>query len=302
MSPTIFVVAATGTLGKALALDLKKIGWNVHATVRDPASPAARELADAGVKLFPGDWDNEKALRDGMAGCDGLFINLMPTFTDWEADLRQGKTIITIAKASGVKHLVHSTGIIKMMEDYEPNGLIHKFLVNKKLVEEAARAAGFESYTILRPASFMANWLGSKVAQYPGLVEKGTFETGFAADTTLPIVDEHDVAAFSIAAFKEPARFDGQEIEVVSEMRTVEGMLDLLSKAVGRPLKAKYLSDEEIDEKSKENVFLISQRASRTLLKYYDVDEVAKWGIPLHTFPEFLEREKAVVDKTYNRG
>ncbi|KAI8955374.1 hypothetical protein F4801DRAFT_529119 [Xylaria longipes] len=301
MSPTIFVVAATGTLGKALALDLRKIGWNVNATVRDPASPAAKELAAAGVKLFPGDWDNEKALRDGMAGCDGLFLNLMPTFTDWEADVRQGKSIISIAKASGIKQLVHSTGIIDMIEDFEPNGLVATFLKNKKLVEEAARAADFEAYTILRPAAFMVNWLAPKVSMFSGLVEKGTFETAYQPDTVLPLVDEHDVAAFSIAAFKDPARFNGQEIEIASETRTVEEILELLSQATGRQLKAQYLSDEEITEKAKENIFLVSQQASRRMIDFFNVDDVAKWGIPLHTFPEFLEREKASLEQTYNR-
>ncbi|KAH8161058.1 hypothetical protein CIB48_g7182 [Xylaria polymorpha] len=302
MSPTIFVVAATGTLGKALALDLRKTGWNVHATVRDPSSSAARELASAGVKLFPGDWDNEQALRDGMAGCDGLFLNMMPSFTDWEADARQGKTILTIAKASGVKHVVHSTGITEMVGDFEPNSLVAVFLNNKKVVEDAGRAAGFEAYTILRPAAFMANWLAPKVAMCPGLVEQGTFETAYTPDTVLPLVDEHDVAAFSIAAFKDPARFHGQEIEVVSETRTVEEILELLSQATGRTLTARYLPDDEITEKAKENIFLLGQRASRTMIRFFSVDGLAKWGVPFRTFPEFLEREKASVEQTYNRS
>ncbi|KAI1758445.1 putative NAD dependent epimerase/dehydratase [Xylaria castorea] len=300
MSRTIFVVAATGTHGKALALDLRKIGWNVHATVRNPASPAAKELANTGVKLFPGDWDNEKALRDGMAGCDGLFLNLMPSFTDWEADVRQGKTIITIAKALGIKQLVHSTGIIDMLDDFESDSLVAVLLNNKKLVEDAARAANFEAYTILRPAAFMANWLAPKLVMCPGLVENGTFETAYKADTVLPLVDEHDVAAFSIAAFKDPARFHGQEIEIASETRTVEEILQLLSQATGRQLTAQYLPDEEIPEKAKENVFLPGQQASRTMIRFFNMDDMAKWGIPLHTFPEFLEREKASVELTYN--
>ncbi|KAI0451302.1 putative NAD dependent epimerase/dehydratase [Xylaria acuta] len=302
MSPTIFVVAATGTLGKALALDLRKIGWNVHATTRRRNFLAVGELADAGVKLFPGDWDNEQALRDGMAGCDGLFLNLTPSFTDWEADVRQGKAIIAIAKASGIKHLVHSTGIIDMMEDFEPNSLLATFLNNKKLVEDAARAADFEAYTILRPASFMANWVAPKVIMYPGLAGKGTFETAYEPDTVLPLADEHDVAAFSIAAFKEPARFGGREIEIASETRTVEEVLELLSQATGRQLEARYLPDEEIDEKAKKNIFLAGQRASRTLINFFNMDEMAKWGIPLHTFPEFLQREKASVERTYHQG
>ncbi|KAI0542002.1 hypothetical protein GGR58DRAFT_368888 [Xylaria digitata] len=299
MSPTIFVVAATGTLGKALALDLRKIGWSVHATIRDPVSPAAIELASAGVKLFPGDWDNEKALKDGLAGCDGLFLNLQPSFTDWEADVRQGRNIVSIAKAAGVKHAIYSAGVNALIKDTKPDSMISKFLNNKKLIEDAARAAGFEAYTILRPASFMANWLAPKVGMYRGLTETGTFTTAFKPDTVMVSVDEHDVAAFSIAAFKDPAKFNGQDISVASETHTFEELFKSLSQAIGRPLKANYLSDEEVSALAQQDPFVEGQLAARRIIEYFNIEDVKKWGIPLHTFDEFLEREKASVQETY---
>ncbi|TGJ85033.1 hypothetical protein E0Z10_g3761 [Xylaria hypoxylon] len=301
MSPTIFVVAATGTIGKALALDLRKIGWGVHVTVRDPASPAATELASAGVKLFPGDWDDEKALKDGIAGCDGLFLNLMPSFTDWDADIRQGKNIVSIAKAAGVKHVIYSSGIKGLLKGINPNGLVSKFVSNKKIIEGAVRAAGFEAYTILRPAAFMANWLAPKVAMYRGLADTGTFHAVLKPDTVIFSVDEHDVAAFSIAAFKDPARFNGQDISVASETHTTEEVLKSLSQAIGRPIKGNYLSDEEALELAKTDPLTEGQLASRQISEHFNMEDVRKWGIPLHSFQEFLEREKASVQETYSR-
>ncbi|KAI3333443.1 hypothetical protein F4824DRAFT_513109 [Ustulina deusta] len=301
MSPTIFVVAATGTLGKALALELKKIGWNVHATVRDPDSPAAKELASAGVKLFRGDWDNEKALRDGMAGCDGLFLNLMPSFTDWEADVRQGRSIVTIAKAAGIKHAIYAAGSSSLLRRISnPDSMILKFLTNKTLIEDAIRAAGFEASTILRPSAFMANWIAPKVAvHYSGLAETGTFNTALRADSVTPWVDEYDVAAFSIAAFKDPARFNGLDIQVASVTHTTEEVVKLLSQAIGLQLKANYLSDEEISARIKNEPLLEGEVLTRSLSKDFDMEDVRKWGIPLHTFQDFLEREKASLQATY---
>ncbi|KAI3321295.1 putative NAD dependent epimerase/dehydratase [Xylariaceae sp. AK1471] len=306
MSPTIFVVAATGTIGKALALDLIKIGWNVHTTTRNLASPAAKELASAGVKVFPGDWDNQDVLRDAMAGCDGLFLNLMPSFTDLEADARQGKNILAIAKAAGVKHAIHSSGVgvntPELFDNYKPDGLLAQFLGNKKTVEDATRAAGFEAYTILRPASFMANWLAPKVFMYSGLVDTGTFTTAFRPDTVIASIDEHDLAALSIAAFKDPTKFHQQEIEVASEKHTVQEILETLSEATGRQLKGHYLTDEEILVKIKENPFLEGQFVSRNLFRFINMNEVKKWGVPLHTLKEYLKREKASVEQTYNQS
>ncbi|KAI1420121.1 hypothetical protein F5Y12DRAFT_161398 [Xylaria sp. FL1777] len=300
MSPTLFVVAATGTLGKALALDLRKIGWNVHATVRNPASPAAKDLASAGVKLFPGDWNNEKALKDGLTGCDGLFLNLQPDFTDWDADVRQGRSIIAIAKAAGVKHAVYSSGNTASVALLAEDSIVAKFLNNKKLIDEAVQAAGFESHTILRPAAFMANWLAPKVAMYTGLAETGTFQTALRPDTVIPLVDEHDVAAFSIAAFKDPIRFNGADIPVVSVTHTTEEILKVLSQATGLSLKANYLSDEEVSARVKGEPLLEGQVLTRSMIKYYNMEELKKWGVPLHTFQDFLDREKAHLQETYS--
>ncbi|KAI1129666.1 hypothetical protein F5Y10DRAFT_290726 [Nemania abortiva] len=303
MSPTIFVVGATGTLGKALALDLRKIDWNVHTTVRDPASSAAKELASAGVKLFAGSWDDEAVLRDAIAGCEGLFLNLVPNFTDAEADVRQGKSLIAIAKAAGVKHVVHSTSITEpIAKRFEPDNPVAIFLNNKTAVENIARAAGFEAYTILRPATFMANWLAPKVYfMHPGVTETGTFKTGWRPDTVVPFVDEHDVAAFAIAAFKDPSRFRGQDIAVASGLYTAEETLKLLSQATGRQIKADYLSNEDLRTNYKDNPILQSQLETRTMSDHYDMDDIRKWGMPLHSFQEYLEREKAIVEQTYNQ-
>ncbi|KAI0421491.1 hypothetical protein F5X98DRAFT_245525 [Xylaria grammica] len=301
MSPTIFVVAATGTLGKALALELRKIGWGVHATVRDPSSPAAAELASSGVKLFPGNWDNENALKEALAGCDGLFLNLMPSFTDWDADVRQGRNIVSIAKAAGVKHAIYSAGADYLAEGIGPDSLVAKFLGNKKLIEAAVRDAGFETYTILRPSSFMANWLAPKVSMYRGLTETGTFTTALRPDTVMVSVDEYDVAAFSIAAFKDPVRFSGQAIPVASQKHTIEELFASISHALGRPLKLKYLSDEEASALAPEDPFIEAQIMTRVMSDHYNMEDVRSWGIPLHTFEEFLEREKASLKETYSR-
>ncbi|KAI0965890.1 hypothetical protein F4678DRAFT_310453 [Xylaria arbuscula] len=298
MAPTIFIVGVTGTLGKALALDLRNIEWNVHATVRDPSAPAAKTLEAAGVKLFPGDWDDEKALKDGLAGCDGLFLNLMPSFADWDANVRQGKSIVTIAKAAGVKHAIYAAGN-SASQYVDANSMVSILLGKKKLIGEAVRTAGFDAYTFVRPSAFMANWLAPKVAMYRGLAETGTFQTALRPDTVMPLVDEHDVAAFSIAVFRDPAKFNGLDLPVASQSLTTEEILKLLSEATGLHLKANYLPEEEIAARIKNEPLLDGQLNSRALHELYDLEEIKKWGIPLHTFQEFLEREKADLQATY---
>ncbi|KAI8623269.1 putative NAD dependent epimerase/dehydratase [Xylariaceae sp. FL1651] len=307
MSPTVFVVAATGTLGKALALDLIKIGWNVNTTTRNPESSAAKELVSAGVKVFTGDWDNQGILRDAMVGCDGLFLNLVPNPKDWEAETLQGKNILALAKSAGIKHAIYSSSVAtdapERLPHYEPNGLLAKVIRSKATIEEETRNAGFEAYTILRPTNVMANWLPPKVlGMYRGLVETGTFDTALESNVPLAIVDEHDLAAFAIAAFKDPAKFHQQEIVVASETQTLDEILAILSQATGRQLKANYLSDEEIQAKMKEEIMLLAQFSTRGMIKFVNMDEVKKWGVPLHTMNEYVVREKARVVQTYKKS
>ena len=56
--PEILVLGATGAQGGAVARHLLAAGWPVRALVRDPSKPAARALAEAGVAVQAGDFDD----------------------------------------------------------------------------------------------------------------------------------------------------------------------------------------------------------------------------------------------------
>jgi uncharacterized protein YbjT (DUF2867 family) len=86
---TVYVCSATGCQGGALARELLKLGWDVHATTRNIGSPEAIALQAAGVQLAEGDWDNTEVLRGSIAGCDKLFLCLLPNWEDPSCERRQ---------------------------------------------------------------------------------------------------------------------------------------------------------------------------------------------------------------------
>lgn len=169
-SPTIFVVSATGTVGDAVARLARNHNWTVHATTRDINSPSAKSLSSIGVKLSQGDWDDEAALEKGIAGSDFIFMNFFPDFLDLSHELRQAEGILTIAKAAGVRHVIYSSAFTvldsvaaKKYSHLTKDSLATKVIASKQAIEESVKSFGFESWTIIRPGFFMANFLLPKV-------------------------------------------------------------------------------------------------------------------------------------------
>ncbi len=66
-----FVTGATGFIGGRLVGQLREVGHEVRALVRDPSR--AQHLAEQGVELCPGDIRDPTTMRGPMEGVDGVF-------------------------------------------------------------------------------------------------------------------------------------------------------------------------------------------------------------------------------------
>ncbi|KAK9414461.1 hypothetical protein SUNI508_11171 [Seiridium unicorne] len=301
--PTVCVFGATGSQGGALAHQLRGLNWNVRAIVRTLSDPNSEALKAAGVQLTHGDWDNNEALQVAISGCDKLFLCLLPDFEDQDRERRQATNIVKIAHASGVKQVVASTSLTSfVLEDglLEPGSLMHRHSASKKAIEQAVADGGFDYWTFLRPAFFMANFLEPKVARYPEPRDHGTWTTSMTPESELALVDHVDIAKFAIAAFQDPERFNGKAIGLASELLTVQQTLDQLGTSIGRPLRAIFLTDEELAEarKKKSNVFTNSQPSLRLMANYVNLEQLAD-TVTLTTFKQFLDREQSNVKATY---
>ena len=301
--PKVFVCGATGTQGGALIEKLVEHGSEIHAITRSIKSGIAQKLTSLGVALTEGDFDNEESLRKSIAGCTTLFLNLIPNHTNPTVELDQAQRVLSIAKESGVEHVIYTSILgatnTKHMPHLDPNSLLGKMLSTKEAIENEVRQANFAHWTILRPGNFMSNYLDPLVRMYQGLVETGTFTTAFSRETIIRMVDPNDIGQFAAAAAMHPVKFDRKEIEIMSETMRVEEVLRDLSAATGRDLKANFLSEEELKEQIPRNPLLGAQIALRGMPQLVKPEQVKCWGIELGTFARFLEREKARVEETY---
>ncbi|KAJ4253883.1 hypothetical protein NW762_010281 [Fusarium torreyae] len=302
-APTVFVVAATGTQGSAVCRQLRQLDWAVHATVRNIDSANAQALAKLGVTLNQGDWDDENALNAGLKGCNKLFMVFMPNYTDLDDERVWAQRILRLAKENGISDIVYSSSISADAPEKRtllpPKHILPKSLFVKNVIEGLVKRAGFTHWTIVRPGFFMTNLLDPKVRIYRELFEQNTWLTALTPESKLNLIDPEDIAKFAVAALRDPARFHGHGIDLVSERLNPVQMMEALSAASGRELKAAFYTEEEIAQNIDKNPFIGASLFLRDSEQLVDAEKVKVWGIPMGTFKGFLARENAAVRKTY---
>ena len=109
----IAVVGATGAQGGGLAraiLAEPDGEFAVGALTRDPGSPKAKELADAGAEVVAADLDDQAALRAAFDAVHGAYL-VTNYWADMSAEheIAQAANGARAAKAAGIQHLIWST-------------------------------------------------------------------------------------------------------------------------------------------------------------------------------------------------
>ncbi|KAI1655886.1 NAD(P)-binding protein [Daldinia decipiens] len=250
---TFLVTLATGQQGRATIAALLKGGAKIHAVVRDPTKPAARELESQGVVLFKGSNEDIDVFRNAAKGCKGVYLNLV----SWPDNLdpgRQAADILKVCKEAGIEHVVASTsGWVGSREKWD-NPLnrsewLKGFCKNDALVEDAVRRSGIRYLTILRPFWFHSNYLPPVVQVfYPELVEGGELVHSFKPGVVFPHINVDDIGRFAAMALFDPATFDGEEIELASQNLTIEDVANAIAKATGKHIAVRARTLEETDD------------------------------------------------------
>lgn len=83
---------------------------------------------------------------------------------------------------------------------------------------------------------------------YPDLPTKNVLAHRYNETTVMPYFSEEDVGMFAVAAFNEPEKFRGEEIELGSESLRIGEVLEKLRKVWGKDVLEKKLTVEEAAE------------------------------------------------------
>jgi uncharacterized protein YbjT (DUF2867 family) len=244
------VTAATGQQGGATARALLADGRTTRVLVRDPDSAAAKALAAAGAEMVVGDLDDPASLRAACTGARAVFSMQSPvwgaTGMDSETERGRGSNLVEAALASGVETFVHSSvsgvghhrevagwaeGEWSAFEDYWENKLFTCDLV---------RNAGFQSFTLVLPSTFMNHQMFD-----PANFVENRLLTVIAADKLIPLIAVEDIGKASAAAMTDPDRFNGVDLDLAGDLLTMNQVVEVMSRVDGQHYEAVSASIDE---------------------------------------------------------
>ena len=300
---SILVMGATGKQGGSVVRALLKAGRSVRAFVRDPDSLTAQALAAQGVDVVKGDFHDPASLDAALAGMDGVFsVQVGSQPSEPQAEIQAGKALVEAAHRANVRMIVHTSvaraGDHENFVGWNEGRWEPLYWKNKAAVNELVKTQGFRHWVILKPAMIMEDIVPPQAdIQFPTLRERGRFETAIAADTRIDWIAVDDIGAFAAAAFAEPERFHGHEIDLAAESVTLPEVAAKITKATGKPVSAITLSEEETLAKPYGELMFKHESWNNVEGYKVDLDAVRSWGVPLTTLDQFIHqhRDKFVI-------
>ncbi|MFD7135749.1 NmrA/HSCARG family protein [Streptomyces sp. NPDC059894] len=221
----ILVLAATGGQGRAVTDALLGRRARVRALVRDPDRKAARELAAQGVDVMAGSLSDRESLAAAMNGVASVFAFTTPFEAGTEAEVGQGRAILSAATQERVPHLVFSS----VAGADQDSGVPH---FDSKARIERELADGDVPYTILGPTYFFDNALGGAER-----IVSGHLDLPLPPDRPLQQLARRDLGAFAAEVLVDPASYVGRRIELASDAPTPTQMAASFSVALGREVR-----------------------------------------------------------------
>jgi uncharacterized protein YbjT (DUF2867 family) len=245
---SILVTGATGKQGGAVAKHLLQSNFHIRVLVRNLESPVAKSLANKGVEIVRGDFDDYESLERACTGVHGVFSVQTFTEDDFELEVRQGTAIAKAAKASGVEHFVYSSVGSANRQTNVPH------FDSKSKIEEYIQEIGIP-FTILRPVFLMENW---EMFGRDSIL-KGTLVQPLKPETKLQQVSVNDVGAFAAMAFEKPSEWMGRAVDLAGDEMTMTETAAIFSRVIARPVNYVQLPWEQFQQFAGEELTIMYQ-------------------------------------------
>jgi uncharacterized protein YbjT (DUF2867 family) len=224
----ILIAGATGAVGRHLVLELKTRRAPLRVLTRDPDK--ARALLGQ-VDCAVGDVSRPETVAKALSGIEAAFLlsPLDPSLPAWEAGFARA------AKKAGVKRLVKLSAL---GADASSSAAIARWHGE---AEEEVKRSGVP-FTLLRPAAFYQNFLGSADS-----IRRGTLAAPMGT-ARIAMVDARDVGAAAAAALISPSSFEGATLTLTgpAPLSYAEAAA-VMSRGLGRPVAYSNIAPEDAE-------------------------------------------------------
>jgi uncharacterized protein YbjT (DUF2867 family) len=213
---------------------------------RKPESPAAAALAERGVTIVKGDFEDEKGLERAARGVDTVFAMSTPYEGGEKTETREGINIVGAAAKVGVKHLVYTS----VAGADRASGIPH--FDSKFEVEKEIRRSGVP-FTIIAPVFFMENFLADWMAAG---IAKGSISMALPATRRLQQVAVADIAQFAALVIERRESFLGKRIDIASDELTPTTAAAIISEVSGRRIEYTALPIDAMRQINKDQALM----------------------------------------------
>ncbi|MBM7115048.1 NmrA/HSCARG family protein [Archangium primigenium] len=288
-STPVLVVGATGKQGGAVARALLARGQAVRALVRDPHSPGAQALKALGAELVRGDLQDTASLREACAGVRAVFS--MPPLTletvGTDAERVMGANLVRAAKEAGVPQFVHTS--VSGAGDFQRNAPGWKegrwdvhYWESKASIEALVRDAGFRSWTVLKPAFFMENFVRPSALFAHGTGDR--LMTVLKPQTVIALIAVKDIGEAGAAALLAPEKFHRVELELAGERLTMTDIARILGEAWNVSPEAPDITPEEALAQGMPPAFVKNYQQLNEVGSPATPEQARSLGLPLTDF------------------
>ncbi|KAB5591412.1 NmrA family containing protein [Ceratobasidium theobromae] len=232
----IAVCGATGTQGGSVISHLQRDGsFDIRALTRNPSSPRAKELAKSGVQVVRADYDD-------IERCYGVF-GVTNWYEAFEREREQGFNLVRAAKTTGIQHFVFSTGE-------------HTAPLHCPQSETKADTNDFLIASQVPRTSIYLTFYYSNLFLFDAIQKRtdGKLQMNleFPTDSPIPSLSASDVGGFVLAAFRDPAKWIGQDMRLCTEFITPREYATIFEEVSGKHVDVKEVSLDDFMQ-AKEN-------------------------------------------------